>query len=279
MTQPLNSVTTKEGRRYVWPVTGETFTSVTTAISALGKQEVLMPWAAKLAASYALDHIDEIIGLIRELKYKEAHFLIKNAYERDRGKKAAIGSVVHNAIDAFILHGGTDLTSFLEPSINSFLMSNPDYKLGLEPGEVIAYLAGYEKFYEEIKPKYLLSEATVYSRLYGYAGTMDGLIEMPSGDRLLIDVKTGTFLYSETALQLAAYRYADFLGGEDLIERPVPEVDGCGVLHVRPNKADLVPIRCDEEMFDYFTSALKMRHWKDVVSKNVWGRKIHPPTF
>ena len=50
----------------------------------------------------------------------------------------------------------------------------------------------------------------VYSRTFGFAGTLDAICTI-AGRRGLLDIKTGrSGVYPEVALQLAAYAHADF---------------------------------------------------------------------
>ena len=84
---------------------------------------------------------------------------------------------------------------------------------------------------------FVSTEKAVWS-LNGYGGTYD-LLMMIDGELWLIDIKTGKGLYPEFALQLAAYRWADYiiLPG-DPTTYDMPNVDSTGVLHLRP---ELIP--------------------------------------
>ena len=69
----------------------------------------------------------------------------------------------------------------------------------------------YESFLEFEKShisKWLASEFAVYSSFFGYAGSVDALAMDNEGRYMVIDFKTGSRLYPENALQVAAYANA-----------------------------------------------------------------------
>src|SRR3990172_181392 len=74
-------------------------------------------------------------------------------------------------------------------------------------------------------------EASVFNRTERYAGTLDAIATI-GGRTLVIDVKSGKGVYPETALQLAAYRWAEFVGVPDGSEQPMPPTVGAAVLHL-----------------------------------------------
>jgi hypothetical protein len=83
------------------------------------------------------------------------------------------------------------------------------------------------------------SEKAVYS-LNGYCGTYDLLVlfECDCHRGLwLIDIKTSKSYYPEYGLQLAAYRWADYivLPGDPHLY-PMPDIQHTGILHLRPDQ-------------------------------------------
>src|SRR5690348_5762134 len=96
--------------------------------------------------------------------------------------------------------------------------------------DLVPYMAGFQAFLDDFQPEYKAAEFTVYNREHRYAGTADAMAQI--GDTLwLLDTKTGKDVYGEAALQLAAYRHAEFIGvAETGDELPMPKVDRCGVL-------------------------------------------------
>ena len=54
------------------------------------------------------------------------------------------------------------------------------------------------------------------------------------------------------ALQQAAYRFAEFLSDDDTGHIRMPQVDAVGIVHVRADGADLVPLTAGKEEFRAF---------------------------
>ena len=111
-------------------------------------------------------------------------------------------------------------------------------------------------------------ETLLASTTHGYAGTADlwATVGALDGQRALLDLKTGGGIYREYALQLAGYRWADFLQAEDGTEQPVPEVDACYCIHLDRKGPDgpqvrLVPVTVTRDTFATFLSLLDTLRW------------------
>jgi hypothetical protein len=105
------------------------------------------------------------------------------------------------------------------------------------PDELRGHVDNYVQFIDAWKLDPVLVEAVVVNYTRGYAGTFDLIADLdsPTGERqrLLLDIKTGaTGVFSETALQLAAYRNAEYYVDADGDEQPMIAVDGCAAIHV-----------------------------------------------
>lgn len=233
---PANATTSRGGaREYTWPPTGEKFVSVTTAIGVIDKP-ALRGWIGRSVAEYAINNLKQVVQ-IAEKDPEGAVDLLKGAPWRQRDKAANIGSSVHAAIEAQIVGRPT-------PPV---------------PDELAPFMTQFAAFVETFKPVFEMSEATVYSREHGYAGTLDSMAALAltlMGDRTLLDVKTGSGVYSEAALQMSAYARAEFIGLPDGTEAPMPPIDSAAVLHLRPDSFELIPVRIDAEIFATFLSAL-----------------------
>lgn len=77
------------------------------------------------------------------------------------------------------------------------------------------YLTAWAIFRENSKVKPTTRERLVYHSTLGYAGTLDGIFELPNGRRVLIDLKTGDPRDSGCQYQTAAY-LAAFVGDRDV---------------------------------------------------------------
>jgi hypothetical protein len=106
-------------------------------------------------------------------------------------------------------------------------------------------------FERHYKPRFVMSEFTVWSDTYGYAGTGD--LAFYLGDSLVLaDTKTGKNVYWDTGLQLAAINGADFIINEQGQETPIPKFDRFAVLHIRPTQFKLVPMDNIDQCFQCF---------------------------
>lgn len=235
MSAPKDRTSTKTGSYYVEPVTGEKMVSVTTIISGGIPKPALVRWAAKAVAEYAVDHKDKWLDLDGD----EAIDLLKGSPYRQRDKAAALGSTIHDHVEAHVL--GRPM---------------PEPPLPVRP-----YLLQFRAWIEAFTPTFEASEMTVWSPTYGYAGTLDMICTIPGYGRGLVDVKTGKGVYGEVALQLAAYRYADYVRTPDGQQHPLPDVDWCGVLHLSATGYQLLPIVADKAQFEAFLQAKAVREW------------------
>lgn len=191
---------------------GQWVPGVTTILGKGIAKPFLVDWAAKEVARYAADNLD----VLNALDDADARFdLLKSAHNRHRDKAATRGTDVH-ALAEKVLHGET--------------VDIPDHLTG--------YVEGYVRFLDQWQPVPVLTERPCANRAIWYAGTPDAIVTLPSGERLLMDWKTGKRIYGEAALQLAAYRNAEFYLDEAGTEQPMPEVDGLMVVHVTPTGTD-----------------------------------------
>ena len=230
MTIPTLAAAGAGGHRvYRWQ--GREFPSVT-AILGGGVPKPLLPrWAAKVAAEYAIAHLDHL----RRLPPGQAIREVKQAPFTKRDDAAEVGDQIHAAVEAAA-------SGQPRPAV-------PDHAAG--------YLAGFDRFLADHTPVWLAAEQTVYSRRYGYAGTFDTLATLPGHGLTLLDVKTGNRVYPEVCLQLAAYAAADFIGQPDTTtEELLPAIEAGAVLHLQPGGYQLLPVPIGRAVLEAFLSAL-----------------------
>jgi hypothetical protein len=178
---------------------------------------------------------------------------IKGSRFRDMNKKADRGTIVHAAIEAYIdgkPMGKADLEERLEEA---------RIPRSLWKGAA-GMVAGAMEFLFELEPEVLHSEATVYSRKHGYAGTADLIVKMRIGKstrHAVVDFKTSPRIYDETGLQLCAYSRADFVGHNDGTEEPLPDDirDGIAVRPTASGKFEAVAFSLTDELYDVFLAA------------------------
>ncbi len=202
------------GRTY--RVNGQELPSVTAIVGCLAKP-ALENWMVGLA----MDAAEECAG---DREKAEALF-----GER-RFEKANIGTRVHEMVadhlQGHALRLSDDLRSYWHQWLN-FLQAH------------------------EVRP--LMVETVVAHPRYGYAGRLDAIVEL-DGVPTLLDIKTGR-LYASVALQLAAYRFADLAlpdYPDCALPSPVPEVERCAVLSLRPNSWRLIDVPAGEQELNDF---------------------------
>lgn len=250
MAGPRNATTTGKGRTYKWR--DETFTSVTTILSGGVPKPALTSWAARATAEWAVKNIDQVTGIAKS-DPAAAIDMLRGAPWRDRDAAAVKGTDIHAAVEAHVLG---------QPV--------PEWSREVAPS-----MRQFETFVEQYGPTFEMSEASVYNRAHGYAGTLDAIVVI-DGVRYLLDVKTGKGVYGEVALQLAAYRHAEFIGLDTGDEVPMPAVDACAVLHLRPRTFSLIPVEAGEAEFRFFLYAQQVRDFATEHSRLVLGAPLAP---
>lgn len=251
------------GSTYQHPHTGEQVPSVTT-ISGLIDKPHLVPWSAKLAAEFAADNAEEVLGLKdRDLRVA----CIKTGAEKARAVGRDLGSTAHNAIEAL--------------SLGRMTMADV-------PEEVQHHANGWLAWVQGFVAQILLVEATVWSHRYGYAGTLDTVVTLKDGRNCLVDYKTSKDVYTEAALQLAALRNADCVVSTDG-EFAMPRIDCCAVLHLPApvltpkgkqsirGKWSFREVTADAEDFDVFLALQKVYRWEHGKAATVIGGKQTKP--
>ena len=167
---------------HIYMCNGVRCKSPTGAIGIIDKSRVLMAWASELIGDFLREKngqsltnelIDEAISQPTTFK-KEA---------------ANTGTIAHKWIEDYIKG------------------ENPD--MPENEGSAKAVM-GFLDWVKKSKVKFVASEKLVYSKKYGYAGTLDGIAKIGSEKKpFIIDYKVSKGLYPGVALQTAAYQFAD----------------------------------------------------------------------
>lgn len=237
------------GRGHHYLLDGRKVPGVTTIIGNGLPKPALINWAANTTADYAVDHWDE---LGKEAPSKRLAIL-KQARYADRDAAANRGTQVH---------------ALAEQLIQGHEVEVPDPLAG--------HVESYLKFLDDWQPQPVLVEGVVFSRKHRYAGTLDLVADTALG-RGLWDVKTNrSGPFGEVALQLAAYRYADIYLDEHGDEQPMPEVEHCGVIWVRGDGYDLVPVTAGEGQHRQFLYCAQVAQFAD-TARDLIGDALTPP--
>jgi hypothetical protein len=95
---------------------------------------------------------------------------------------------------------------------------------------------------------------------------------------VILDYKTGASgVWADVALQLNAYANADCILDGDGTRRELPEIEAAAVLHLRPEHAQLYPVRLGDDVFDVFKSLITLTMDERNI-KNGLGKPIDPHT-
>ena len=241
MTAPAQATTSPDGYRvYAWA--GRAYPSVTAVINGGVPKPFLAPWAAKAAAEYAIANLDRLALLPPGQAVRE----VKGAPWATRDAAADLGTAVHALIEAQAT-------------------GRPSPDLCAEAGPLVA---AFDQFAVDHRPVWVASEQTVFSRRYGYAGTLDAICVLDNRVTLL-DVKTGRGVYPEVCLQLAAYAHADFAAQPDATEHPLPPIEAGVVLHLRPGGYQLLPVPVGRAVLEAFLAALAVFRFTTELAPNV----------
>ena len=249
VSSPRQAISTAKGRFYTWPpdplanVEVERFISVTNALSQGIPKPAIARWVQYGTSTFAVDNLDLVAQTVKAPNGRKAAIdMIAQAPYRESEKAMALGTLIHDHCEAMVL--GTS-----GPAI---------------PPEHEGFVRAFDQFVNDFQPDFEMTEATVYNRTYRYAGTLDFIARIPGYGLVLGDYKTtkpgrqGHGIYPETALQLSAYRFAEFIGLPDGTEAEMPPVEACFGVNLRPDGYKVVPLQADEDVFRTFLYALEV---------------------
>lgn len=119
------------------------------------------------------------------------------------------------------------------------------------PQEIAGYVAAYLRFREESRAQVLKSEFLVRHEALRYVGTADRLLLMPrEPGEWIVDLKTGSALTPETAVQIAGYAFA---------HGPVAKR---AALHLRADGTYRLRTYEDPADLHVWTAAVRIAHWR-----------------
>lgn len=109
------------------------------------------------------------------------------------------GSKIHAAIEALIAGG--------EVKLDDKLMNNTTGEMEELTTEEWEAILSFVLWANEVKPKFLISEMTVLSEQYGFAGTVDAVVQIED-QVYIVDFKSSQYVWPEYELQISAYKQA-----------------------------------------------------------------------
>jgi hypothetical protein len=252
-TAPIRRVETAKGHYYK-DATGARVPGVTTIIGDGVPKPALINWAANTTAEAAVDQWEDLAALGPAARLKR----LQGARYAEKDAAARRGTEVHRAAEA--------------------LLAGKSVKV---PEEIAGHVEQYARFLDEFEVEAIHVEFSCVSYRWGYAGTADlyATVVLPDrgAARLIMDLKTTrSGVFGETALQLAAYRYADVwvVDGEEI---EPPPADYAAAIHVRGDGYDLVPVEAGPDQHKDFLYAQRVGRFV-AGSRDLVGAPIIAPT-
>jgi hypothetical protein len=241
------------------------YPGATGIIKMLDKSDVLVGWAKRVTAEFAVDNLEWVNETHRLVGRQPTVDAIKSKAKAEKDAGMELGRKIHYLIE--------DVGRGRNPN--------------LEPAH-IPYVNAYRRWLTEAGFELKSLEKMVFNETVGYAGTYD-IIAKRDGTWWLIDAKTNkgstyngiyTGVYPETALQLAAYARAEFIAEEGKTKRtPLPPIERYAVLHLRPDAPykkgyRLIEYSVTDADFDAFCACLALSKWRKQREPKVIGESV-----
>jgi len=209
-----------------------------TTILGNGYPKHLEKWAADSSTAYAVDNWETL----SDLPISERIKLISGARFADRDQAARRGTEVHALAQR--LAAGEDIPV---------------------PDELVGHVDAYLAFASDWDLREVFVEAPVANVTWGYCGTIDAVADLADGYRWLLDLKTGrSGIFREAALQLSAYRYAEWWLDAKGDPQPMLEVDRVGAVWLKADRSyELVPVDASPETFRTFLYCQQIAQFAD----------------
>jgi hypothetical protein len=241
---------TLDRRGYRWK--GERYARVSTIKGKKGSN-ALVDWAARTVAGRAREYAQQYLNgaaSVEELCVRLCDDALGNVHNELRDEAADFGTVFHALVEN-VANGRQDALDAAAEAVGQ----KSQERLWADAEAFLDWTCRFQ-------PKWGLTEFHVINRKHGYMGTADALVKI-GDERILMDVKTSKNVYGDYALQLAAYRHAEHIVFADTgEERPMPEVDSCGVLHVRDGACTLYTLPAGDAEWEAFLACCRL-YWYD----------------
>lgn len=233
--------------RYPWPgEDGKTVPRVSSIIGAVGNKTFENLAAKQVAIKAVTD------DTWRSMEPENAIQWLQES----RWDKANFGNAVHRIIAEWLDHPTLEITNVSTDHIN--------------------YLTGAIAFLNEHASRVIHVETTVYNRTYEYAGTVDLIAKMKTGELAVIDWKTGG-IYPTYALQLVAYMNAERIATVDGRLSQLPRLSvGYAVQLPGDGTYKAHRVNPTPRAFRTFIALRSLQKWKDDHEGEAFDAVIEP---
>jgi hypothetical protein len=267
------------GNGHSYLLDGDKVDGVTTVIGNGYPKPALVGWAARTIAEFVGERldIDPEIGTVGAIQLVAALKTID--LEQRKPRFPADGTISRLAIIDTLkgvhwrerdqaARRGTEVHSYGERLVHGEPVEVPE--------ELDGHVKAYIQFLDDFDPEPVLVEVTVGNRTHHWMGTLD-LIADIRGERWLLDIKTTrSGIYPETALQLAAYRHAEFYLDADGQEHPMLEVDRVGAIWVRADGYDLIEVDASRVTYNMFRYVQQVARFQTITGAEVILGTVQP---
>lgn len=248
-------------RYYTW-LDRSDLLSVTSARTEAGMPHGLHQWALSQVIDRAVDNMAELQAMLDRPRRPRERVRDKNAREEarrwlrqaateERDLKAALGTAVHDYAAQGVVPDTIPEETTVVDGPRTHVVRRED---------ILPRLSWFIGWLRVSGVRVLGQEFQVWNLTEGYAGSCDLLARFPNGQVWLIDLKTGDGTYFEHALQVSAYRHAEFVGRDGVVDEPLTallrEVVGTAVLHLGEHGWEFVSVRSDDRVYRAFLGVL-----------------------
>jgi hypothetical protein len=250
-----------------YEVDGVRYPSVTTVLGAVNKP-ALVNWAAKMER----EMVTRAAADFYEETPQGAPKMNRMAYELSLDKKLGQAKAYKKTLDA-AADIGTAVHKMIEFNMRKHLRLEAEAPGALTDESLWAFMA-YQDWERASELSPVFVEQTVYSKRYGYAGTLDWMGDVNNPEAIIVpsekkrvrvvgDWKTGKGIYLEAMLQNAAY-------AEAAIEMGHADPDVAGMIVRLPKvttdpgfEVRFIPAKQRAELFRVFLCVLELWKWMD----------------
>ena len=220
------------GSGYKHPLTGKIVPGVTTVLKKLDKPGVVQ-WAVDNTSAYAVANIDALLNRTEEQGYGFLRWYWK------RDPLASDDGDIRNYSNG-VLNDAASLGTLIHDWIAAEHDNTPYPDVTMAPDYFWEMVAQWDKWKSEHDVTPIVTETTLWSHQYGYAGTADGIWNV-DGTNMLLDIKSSRNVWDEHLMQLSALGACDAMlikSDNKWEEVELPGFSQYALLHIRPNDTD-----------------------------------------
>lgn len=230
--------------KHRYKINGKYANGVTTALGIKAKPQ-LVYWAARMASEYVKQHIQPGKAL-DEIEIQELVEGAKNAHLRRRDGAADMGTYVHNWIEDYV--NGEEPEMPVSPKLAKTINS-------------------FKEWYDTANIEVVEAERMLCSPTLMLAGTPD-LICRVDGKLTIMDWKTGSGIYPEMFMQMAAYA---IMWEEEFPDQPIERLH---VVNASISNMFQEEARSEVQKFkDAYLAALNLYKQDQAINELFKGRK------